>query len=69
MANKKPKPELPKVGDRVLLRGHGKEGVVVRIHPETKWTQVRWDTIAKGPRYCHLMELELAKVSLPTESP
>jgi hypothetical protein len=43
------------------MRGSKQEqGFVLSINPKTNWTQVAW--AEKGPKYCHLYELEKVDV-------
>lgn len=51
-------PNSPSKGDTVKLRGRGdRTGVLVKLNEENKWSTVEW-TDGKGPRICHLFELE-----------
>lgn len=57
-------PNLPSVGDAVKLRGHSSRGILQRLDEDRKWAWVSWDNgLAKGPRICHLYELEKVRGS------
>lgn len=57
----KPPPNLPARKDRVHQRGRrDRLGTLEKMDDETLWTTVSWDD-GKGPRMCHLYELEKAQ--------
>lgn len=57
---KRPKDSPRETGQRVLLRGRGELGTVVRID-EGGWVWINWDEPKGGPDICHVNELALQR--------
>lgn len=50
-----------KVGQRVKLKGREPTGIIKAFGLSPQWVSVDWDSGVKGPKYVHVLELDVGE--------